>query len=78
MGFVLNYLSVEERLPTRFMPVSPPPALNGGPAEHLSWVIEATIPFLDAGIIADVLEERLPDPVDEEDRWLEHEALWPE
>src|SRR5215475_3640543 len=30
MGFVLNYVSVEQRLPTVFMPVSPPPYLNGG------------------------------------------------
>jgi hypothetical protein len=32
-GHVLNYLSLEERLPTVFMPVSPPPYLNGGPEE---------------------------------------------
>lgn len=29
-GCVLNYLSVTERLPTVFMPVSPAPYLNGG------------------------------------------------
>jgi len=39
LGHVLNYLSIEERLPTAFMPVSPPPYLNGG-VEFLSWVIE--------------------------------------
>jgi hypothetical protein len=39
LGHVLNYLSLEERLPAVFMPVSPPPYLNGGP-EYLSWVIE--------------------------------------
>jgi hypothetical protein len=39
LGFVLNYISLEERLPTRFMPVSPPPYLNGGPGEFLAWVI---------------------------------------
>src|SRR6267378_2430092 len=27
LGYVLNYVSVEERLPTVFMPVSPPPYL---------------------------------------------------
>lgn len=31
-GHVLNYLSVDERLPTSFQPVSPPPYLNGGAA----------------------------------------------
>jgi len=36
---VLNYLSLDERLSTVFMPVSPPPYLNGG-VEFLSWVIE--------------------------------------
>ena len=41
LGFVLNYVSVNERLPTVFMPVSPPPYLNGGPEEFLYWVIEA-------------------------------------
>jgi hypothetical protein len=30
LGHVLNYLSLEERLPAVFMPVSPPPYLNGG------------------------------------------------
>src|SRR5437773_801459 len=28
LGHVLNYVSVEERLPTVFMPVSPPPYMN--------------------------------------------------
>src|SRR5438046_9717510 len=37
LGFVLNYVSVEERLPTVFMPVSPPPYMNGGVA-FSSWV----------------------------------------
>ena len=41
LGHVLNYLSLEERLASSFKPVSPPPYLNGGPEEYLSWVIEA-------------------------------------
>jgi len=36
LGFVLNYISLRERLATVFMPVSPPPYLNGGPKEYLS------------------------------------------
>jgi len=28
-GPVLNYVSLDERLPTVFMPVSPPPYMNG-------------------------------------------------
>src|SRR3712207_4041125 len=30
LGYVLNYISLTDRLPTLFMPVSPPPYLNGG------------------------------------------------
>ncbi len=41
LGHVLNYLSLDERLPSVFMPVSPPPYMNGG-VEFLSWVIEST------------------------------------
>jgi hypothetical protein len=40
LGHVLNYLSLNERLPTVFKPVSPPPYMNGGPRDFLSWVIE--------------------------------------
>ena len=32
-GHVLNYVSLDERLPTVFMPVSPPPYIDGGPRE---------------------------------------------
>ena len=49
LGFVLNYLSVNERLPKVFMPVSPPPYLNGGPTEFLSWVIESKEPTFRPG-----------------------------
>ena len=41
LGHVLNYVSLNERLPTVFMPVSPPPYMNGGPRNFLSWVIES-------------------------------------
>lgn len=30
-GHVLNYMSLDERLPTTFHPVSSPPYMNGGP-----------------------------------------------
>jgi len=67
---VLNYLSVTERLPTVFMPVSPAPYLNGGPEEFLSWVIESKDPSFKPGTVADWLEGRLPDPVDDPSQWL--------
>ena len=69
LGFVLNYISLTERLPTVFKPVSPPPYMNGGPEDFLSWVIEAEVPTLDAGYIAEVLQGRLPRPVEDEAEW---------
>src|SRR5688500_5783493 len=33
LGCVVNYLSINERLPTVFYPVSPAPYSNGGPAD---------------------------------------------
>ncbi len=70
LGFVLNYLSLNERLPTIFKPVSPPPYLNGGPHDFLSWVIEC--PDLDfrPGTVAKWLEGRLPRPVEDLEQWL--------
>jgi hypothetical protein len=69
LGYVLNYLSLNERLPTCFMPVSPPPYLNGGPKEFLSWVIECDDPTFKPGTVAKWLEGRLPQPVDDEAEW---------
>jgi len=67
LGHVLNYLS-EERLPTSFMPVSPPPYLNGG-VEFLSWVIEAHDPTFSPGKCKEWLEGRLPSPVSNMKKW---------
>jgi len=69
-GAVLNSLSLEEGLAATFRPVSPPPYLNGGPEEFLSWVIEAR-GGLAPGSVALVLEERLPQPVEDEAAWLD-------
>jgi hypothetical protein len=68
LGFVLNYVSVEERLPTVFMPVSPPPYMNGG-EEFLSWVIESKEPSFTPDKCAEWLEGRLPRPVDDLKQW---------
>ena len=68
MGHELNYLAVDERLPTVFKPVSPPPYMNGGPDEYLSWVIEGA--DMPPGTVATWLEERLPKPVEDEAAWL--------
>lgn len=69
LGHVLNYLSVEERLPTVFKPVSPPPYMNGGPKDFLSWVIECSDGNFKPGTVAKWLEGRLPRPVDDLQQW---------
>lgn len=71
LGHVLNYLSLEERLPTSFKPVSPPPYVNGGPKEFLSWTIEADSAEVEPGEIRRWLEGRMPRPVDDLAQWDE-------
>ena len=68
-GHVLNYVSLDDRLPTAFKPVSPPPYLNGGPDEFLSWVIESTSPDFTPDQCAKWLKGRLPRPVDDLAQW---------
>ena len=68
LGHVLNYLSVEERLPAVFMPVSPPPYMNGG-VEFLSWVIESTDPSFTPDKCCEWLTGRLPRPVEDLEQW---------
>ncbi|QPB83535.1 hypothetical protein CWC22_011270 [Pseudoalteromonas rubra] len=69
LGHVLNYLSLDERLPTSFYPVSPPPYMNGGPEEFLSWVIVCENMEFSPGTCAEWLEGRLPRPVDDISEW---------
>ena len=69
LAHVLNYLSVNERLPTTFKPVSPPPYLNGGPHDFLSWVVECSDSAFKPGTAAEWLEGRLPQPVDDLSQW---------
>ena len=73
LGHVLNYLSVTEPLPTSFKPVSPPPYLNGGPEDFLSWIIECPDQAMAPGTVAEWLEGRLPRPVEDESAWSETE-----
>lgn len=69
LGAVINYLSLNERLPTLFYPVSPAPYLNGGPDDYLSWIIETKDKDFKPGTLMKWLEARLPNPVDELDQW---------
>ena len=73
LAYVMNYLSLEERLPTTFKPVSPPPYLNGGPREFLSWVVECEDPEFRPDTLADWLEGRLPKPVEDRSAWSHDE-----
>jgi len=67
-AYVLNMLSLNEKLPTIFKPVSPPPYMNGGPRLFLSWVIECHNEMPPA-TIAEWLEGRLPRPVEDVSEW---------
>ena len=66
---ITNYLSVDEKLPTIFYPVSPAPYLNGGPSEFLSWNIENTKTDFPSDNLQEWLENRLPNPIDDLEIW---------
>ena len=70
IGHVVNYLSVNEKLPTTFYPVSPPPYMNGGPEEFLSWIIQNTDKDFTPDTLKEWLEGRLPQPVNDESAWV--------
>ncbi|MEM8646893.1 MAG: hypothetical protein AAGF86_11165 [Pseudomonadota bacterium] len=70
LAYVLNQLSLNDRLPTVFKPVSPPPYLNGGPKDYLSWVIECNADEFSPNDAAEWLYSRLPDPVSDESAWV--------
>ena len=69
LGHVLNYLSTHERLPTQFMPVSPPPYMNGLAKDFLAWVIQCNHAEFSPDVVCDWLEARLPSPVDDVTQW---------
>lgn len=69
LGCVVNYLSINERLPTKFYPVSPAPYLNGGPTDFLSWIIESSEQSFKPGTLKKWLEGRLPRPVNDLNEW---------
>ena len=69
LGSAVNYISISERLPTIFYPVSPAPYLNGGPKEFLSWVIETKDKNFKPGTLMKWLEGRLPQPVSDLNQW---------
>ena len=74
LSYVLNVLSKEEDLPTRFLPVSPSPLENGGPRDHLKWLIVAFEATFSPASCYQRLLEHLPNPVDDVSEWpdVEH------
>jgi hypothetical protein len=72
LGHVLNYISVEEPLATTFKPVSPPPYMNGGPRDSLSWVIECPL-TMEPAIVMQWLDGRMPRPVDDLAQWSDED-----
>ena len=66
---ILNYLSLDERLPTFFYPISPPPYMNWWPKDYLSWVIESKDEQFSPLKCTQRLKWRLPDPVDDLSLW---------
>ncbi|HLW51578.1 MAG TPA: hypothetical protein VKW06_01945 [Candidatus Angelobacter sp.] len=78
LGHVLNFLSLEEKLPTVFMPVSPRPYENGGPRNFLSWVIECKDKNFTPTDCAEWLEGRLPRPVEDPTQWSVEEPEDPD
>lgn len=66
---VVNLLSNDERLPTIFYPVSPPPYMNGGPEDCLSWVIQCGDKDFAPSDLVEWLNDRLPSPMDNEYAW---------
>lgn len=73
LAHVINQLSLSERLPTVFYPFSPPPYMNGGPHDFLSWVIETKDKDFKPGTLMKWIEGRLPRPVEDLDQWNEEE-----
>lgn len=71
LGHVLNNISLAEKLPTVFKPVSPPPYMNGGPDECLSWVIEGKDIDFSPNSCAEWIRNRLPDPVEDAAQWYD-------
>ena len=69
LGHIVNYVSLNDRLPTIFYPVSPPPYMNGGPRDFLSWVIETKDKDFKPKALKEWLEGRLPQPVDDLKQW---------
>jgi hypothetical protein len=68
-GHIINYLSINEKLPAMFFPSSAPPYMNGGPDDHLCWIIESVKAAFSPDDLQKWLEARLPSPVENLKEW---------
>ena len=66
-AYVINYLSISERLSTVFYPVAQPPFSADSMQECLEWIIESTSQDFLPNELAEWLENRLPDPSNHEE-----------
>jgi hypothetical protein len=74
LAHILNGMSLNDPLPTRFFPSSSPPYLNGGPKEHLHWVIE---PFSQKVMVSEIytaLDSTLLFDTASEAEWIDYPA----
>jgi len=55
--------------PSQFLPVSPPPYMNGEAKQFLAWVIQCNHADFPPDVICDWLEARLPSPVEDAEKW---------
>jgi hypothetical protein len=69
LGHVINYISVNERLPVVFYPTSAPPYMNGGPDNFLYWIIESKMEDFSPEDLKKWLAGRLPNPVNDLQEW---------
>ena len=74
LAYVLNNLSLNESLPTVFFPTSSPPDMNGGPNDHLYWVIEPRNNDVDPSDILAALYSTFEFEVDSEEGWISWSA----
>ncbi|WP_340201502.1 hypothetical protein [Ascidiimonas sp. W6] len=70
LAHIMNYPSTNEKPPILFYPSSPAPYLNGGPEAYLFWVIESKEISFKPEILKKLLEEKMPNPVDNLNQWI--------
>lgn len=69
LGFFCNSPSIGQGSGLEFFPISPPPYLNGGPREFLSWTLSHTGSNFSPSEVAKSIEGVLPQPVEDEAEW---------